>query len=232
MPKEFRSYFEVQRKAKSVLSQMEGRISPDSTEASIADQCVALLKSLGVEKTWYYQVPAFVLLGSRSCLSISGKNYTPAQEPVGRTNLVTIDLSPLVDETWGDCARSYCVENGKVTAQPEDSELASGLETERALHRELRRIAQPGSSFQSIFQEMNAFIVQRGYVNLDFMGNLGHSIVKEKADRIYFEKGNTRRLEEVDCFTFEPHIQRQGGRWGFKHENIYFFDDTGTITEL
>lgn len=30
--------------------------------------------------------------------------------------------------------------------------------------------------------------MENGFVNLDFMGNLGHSIVKTKGDRVYIEK--------------------------------------------
>ena len=38
---------------------------------------------------------------------------------------------------------------------------------------------------------MNLFLT--GVVNLDFMGNLGHSIVKDENDRVYTEKGNTKK---------------------------------------
>ena len=36
--------------------------------------------------------------------------------------------------------------------------------------------------------------MEKGFVNLDFMGNLGHSIVKTKGDGIYIEKGNMKKL--------------------------------------
>ena len=64
-----------------------------------------------------------------------------------------------------------------------------------------------------------------GYINLDFMGNLGHSIVKQKNDRIYIEKGNTTCLSDVSYFTFEPHISIIGSKYGYKRENIYYFKD-------
>lgn len=41
---------------------------------------------------------------------------------------------------------------------------------------------------------MNEFIVEKGFVNLDFMGNMEHSIVKTKEDRINIEKGNKTKL--------------------------------------
>ena len=49
---------------------------------------------------------------------------------------------------------------------------------------------------------MNRFITENGFINLDFMGNLGHSIVKEKSDRIYIEKGDQTLLSAVDYFYF------------------------------
>ena len=78
---------------------------------------------------------------------------------------------------------------------------------------------------------MNAFIVENGFINLDFLGNLGHSIVQEKKDRIYIEKGNQCKLGDVAYFTFEPHISVAGSKYGYKKENIYFFEN-GKLTEL
>ena len=43
---------------------------------------------------------------------------------------------------------------------------------------------------------------------------------------------NHEPLGSVNFFTFEPHIRKAGGRWGFKHENIYYFDDTNSAVEL
>ena len=78
---------------------------------------------------------------------------------------------------------------------------------------------------------MNEYICEEGYINLDFMGNLGHSIVRKKEDRIYIEKGNSARLGDVHFFTFEPHISVIGSKYGYKRENIYYFDKDG-IKEL
>jgi hypothetical protein len=82
-----------------------GTITANSSERTIADTAKSLLKDSGLVDTWYYDCPAFVLLGSRSCLSMSGRDYVPADEPVGTENLVTIDLSPRVGGVWGDYAR-------------------------------------------------------------------------------------------------------------------------------
>ncbi len=57
------------------------------------------------------------------------------------------------------------------------------------------------------------------------MGNLGHSIATDKADRIYIEKGNGAPLGSVKYFTFEPHIAVKNSKYGFKKENIYYFEN-------
>ena len=59
---------------------------------------------------------------------------------------------------------------------------------------------------------------------MDFLGNLGHSIVKNKNDRVYTEKGNCKRLSDVELFTFEPHISIPDSKYGYKREDIYYFD--------
>lgn len=55
--------------------------------------------------------------------------------------------------------------------------------------------------------------------------------IQQKNDRIYIEKGNQICLGEVHYFTFEPHISVQGSKYGYKRENIYYFEN-GEIKEL
>ena len=222
-------YKKVQSIAKSVLQDIKPFITAEVSEKEIAERCASLMKERGAEKTWYYECPALVLLGSRSCLSISGKDYVPSDEKVGSENLVTIDLSPLVGQTWGDCSRSFVVEAGRVWEEAEikSAGFLQGLKAERLLHDSFIKAAAPGKTFEEIFLEMNALIKSLGFENLDFLGNVGHTIEVDKNDRLYFEKGNSAALGQDTLFTFEPHIRKAGGRWGFKLENIYYFDGGG-----
>lgn len=232
LPKDFDRHQRVQRAARGVLDGIPKHITSESTEASIAQTCVELLAQRGIAETWYYATPAFVLLGNRSCLSISGRDYVPAAEPVGETNLVTIDLSPVLGSAWGDLARSFPVESGVVVTAPQDAELREGMEAETLLHDRFRAAVRIEMTFEEVFSAMNDEIAKVGFMNLDFMGNVGHTIVERREDRVYFERGNQRRLGEVEYFTFEPHIRRLRGVWGFKHENIYYFDDSNRVCEL
>jgi Xaa-Pro aminopeptidase len=222
----------VQVAAKEVLQRLVGHITPESTETSIATEAAAMLAECGYPDTWYYNCPAFVLLGSRSKASLSGRVYEPSTEPVGFRNLVTVDLSPRRGDIWGDCARSFYIEEGVARIEPTTPEFASGYETERRLHQKMRAFVRPHTSFHDLYEFANEQIAEEGFENLDFLGNVGHSICGHRDDRQYIEAGNNRRLSEVACFTFEPHISQRGGRWGFKHENIYYFDDSGVAMEL
>jgi hypothetical protein len=67
---------------------------------------------------------------------------------------------------------------------------------------------------------MNAGILDLGFENLDFAGNLDHTIEVHRNDRIYIELGSSMRLGDVTLFTFEPYIRRPGSLVGVKHKNI------------
>ena len=102
---------------------------------------------------------------------------------------------------------------------------------EKYLHKTLIDIATPDMTFEELYCFMNDLIVKKGFLNLDFLGNLGHSIAKHKNDRIYTEKGNHKRLSDVEMFTFEPHISIPDSKYGYKREDIYYFDN-GKLIKL
>jgi Xaa-Pro aminopeptidase len=222
----------VQHAAKAVLELLRTKIATTDTEASIAASAHAELCRLGFPDTWYHACPALVLLGSRSCASLSGRDYAPTDELVGAHNLVTVDLSPVRNGYWGDCARSFYVENGAVVDTPSSTDFAEGKRFLETLHTDMIAFVTPQTSFGQLFHWANERIKAGGFENLDFLGNVGHSIATQRQGRQYIEAGNAGRLSDVPLFTFEPHIRKVGGRWGFKHENIFFFDPHGRLEEL
>lgn len=226
-------YAGVQKVAKDVLEELKNHIFVTSTEQEIANKAKELMADSGVTETWYHSVPAFVLLGNRSCLSISGRDYIPSNEVVGLENLVTVDLSPSINNIWGDCARSFIVEEGQVIDQPKNKHYSEGIEMECFLHHEMKEFVTLETTFEQLFFFGNNLISKNGWLNLDFNGNLGHSIETSPDKRRYIEKNCSTKLSEVKLFTFEPHIRRKNeGIWGFKHENIYYFNDSGIVKVL
>ena len=112
-----------------------------------------------------------------------------------------------------------------------NAEWKKGLLMEDKLHSELIKFVGMETTFEELSYHINELILREGFINLDFMGNLGHSIVKDKDDRIYTEKGNTKMISDVKYFTFEPHVSIPGSKYGFKKENIYYFEN-GKLVEL
>jgi Xaa-Pro aminopeptidase len=218
---------EVQSAAKEVLSKLAHDITRTDTERSIAEKAVTRLRRHGITKTWYYNCPALVLLGSRSCLSAPGRDYEPGNEPVGEINVVSVDLSPSLNEHWGDCARSFLIENGRVTDSPVSPEFSRGRRVLDELHADMKSFMSSRTTFHELFRWANERIAAAGFENLDFRGNVGHSIVTRREDRQYIEAGNHSKVSDVPFFTFEPHLREVGGQWGFKHEDIYFFGTDG-----
>lgn len=153
--------------------------------------CEEKLLELGADSFWYWDVGAFVFAGDETTVSVSGKQYVTSDRVIGNNDIITIDLSPQAGNIWGDYARTIIVENGKVVEDIgliENPEWKRGLQMEEKLHAELLRFATKETTFEELYYHMNEFIVENGFVNLDFMGNLGHSIVKTKGGRIYMEE--------------------------------------------
>lgn len=219
---------DVQNIAKKAMACTEEQIRPGMTLAQIRALCEQQMYDLGADSFWYYGIGAFVFCGKDTVLSVSGRDYKTPQSVIQPNDIVTLDLSPQAGGVWGDYARTVILENGRVVpdaAQVQNPAWKTGLLTETFLHEELLRFARPGTTFEELYVHMNAQIREKGFVNLDFHGNLGHSIEKRLDERIYTEKGNNKKLADVPYFTFEPHIAAPGTPWGFKKEDIYFFND-------
>jgi len=217
------SYTQMQTFAKETITELLDFIRPGVSERQIAARAKEILESKGIHEFWYYGVAALVLVGERTPLSLSGRDYKPAETIVGQNDLVTIDLSPLRHGYWGDYARSIFVEDGHTKLKPEQPALVDGFNMEAQLHTHFLDTAKPDMSAHDIWEIMNALIELHGFENLDFKGNLGHSIEKDIKLRRYIEKGNHTPLGDLGLFTFEPHIRKKGQPYGFKHENIHFF---------
>lgn len=223
----------IQKAAKDTIEYIRGVIRPGMSLKEVRALCEEKLMELGADSFWYYDVGAFVFSGDETALSVSGRTYETADRYVTENDIVTIDLSPQKDGYWGDYARTVILENGAVKAAEEVSNPLwhDGLAMEALLHREMAAFVSPETTFEELYLHINGIITAQGWKNLDFNGNLGHSIVREKSDRIYTERGNARTLGEAGMFTFEPHIGKEDSPYGFKMENIYYFED-GVLKEL
>lgn len=228
------NYADMQKIAKETIEYIKGEIKSGMSLRDIRSLCEEKMLSLGADSFWYYDIGAFVFSGDETAVSVSGREYVTSDRKIEPDDIITIDLSPSNKNIWGDYTRTVIVENGVVIDKINDiknSEWRHGLLMEERLHEELLTFSKPETTFEELYFHFNQIIDENGFVNLDFKGNLGHSIVKNKDDRIYIEKGNGARLSSVDYFTFEPHIALPGSPYGYKKENIYYFA-SGKLKEL
>ena len=209
-------------------------IAPGMSLIKLRKLCEEYMLSHGADSFWYWDIGAFVFAGDKTAVSVSGREYETDHHIIKSNDIITIDLSPQNNHIWGDYARTLIVENGSIVKgveQIRNCEWRNGLKMENALHEAMLDFINENTTFDELFYYINELITSGGYVNLDFLGNLGHSIVKNKRQRIYIEKGNKEKLSAVEAFTFEPHISLPGSVYGFKKENIYSFN-SGIILEL
>lgn len=219
-------YQQVQKIAKDTMNYARQHIKAGMNLIEIRNMCETKMLELGADSFWYWDVGAFVFAGDETTISVSGTEYVTSDRVIQLDDIITIDLSPQYENIWGDYARTTVIQNGKVveTDEIDNEEWKKGLWMESFLHKELCNFAKPQTTFEELYFHMNQVIEEKGFINLDFMGNLGHSIVKRKQDRIYIEKGNLSCLGDVAFFTFEPHISVKGSKYGYKKENIYYFE--------
>lgn len=220
-------YIRVQSIAKETIKYIRKVVKPGMNLIELRNLCEEKLLELGADSFWYYDIGALLYAGDETSKSVSGTGYFTSDYYIKNDDIITVDLSPQSKNIWGDYARTLIIENGSVVddiEQIKNVEWKKGLMMEEKLHDELNHFLTVNSTFEELYYYMNEFIVKNGFINLDFNGNLGHSIVKNKKNRVYIEKGNNRKLSDVKYFTFEPHIAMINSKFGYKRENIYYFD--------
>ncbi|WP_088102896.1 M24 family metallopeptidase [Halalkalibacter urbisdiaboli] len=225
------NYIYVQTIAKETMKELLNFIKEGISEREIVDIAERIMKDKGIVKYWYHGVGAFVHIGKRTTISESGINYIPSDKLVERNDIVTIDLSPEFKSYWGDYARTCVVINGKaigedsISPQHNNAQFIEGVNFQKKLHKIFRDYVKPEMTFEDVYLYINEVIRQEKYKNLDFAGNVGHTIEFDKNIRRYFELGNKTKLNEVTFFTFEPHIKKENEEYGFKREDIYYFEN-------
>ncbi len=219
---------DMQNLNKKTMTFISKNISVGMSLIEVRNLCESFMLDNGADSFWYYNVGAFVFSGDETTISISGKHYQTPEKIIQANDIITIDLSPQCYNIWGDYARTIIIEDGVVINNEEEienNEWKQGLLMEKFLHDQLIEIAKPDMIFEELYFVMNELIKNKGFINLDFLGNLGHSIVGDKDKRIFIEKGNKRKLSDVSMFTFEPHISIKDSKYGYKREDIYYFEN-------
>lgn len=232
--KKIAPHYDMQELNRRTINYAVSKIKAGMTLSELRNVCEHFMLRNGADSFWYYNIGAFIFSGDETAVSISGRKYKTSDKRIKENDIITIDLSPQKNKIWGDYARTIVLENGKVVnniSEIKNTEWKNGLQIEASLHRELINFVNINTTFEELYTHINQRISESGYINLDFLGNLGHSIEKSKIKRKYIEKGNSKRLSDMQLFTFEPHISTPDSKYGYKMENIYYFEN-GKLMEL
>jgi len=230
---------EVQQIAKNAIQILGEEARPGMTEQDLVAVLDRAQRDQGIVSYWFNGSPALLFAGEhRTVISLSVDDYGgPTDYALKDNDIITIDLSPEVDGVWSDYARTLIMQDGRVVPhdQVRDEVFREGLAMEDTLHQLLVDSARPDITFHELHGIIDRFLTDSGYENLDFLSNFGHSIVEGMASgafiefhndhRIFFDTNNHAPLSSVRFFTFEPHIRRRDGTFGFKREDIYTFRD-------
>ncbi|TGL18591.1 aminopeptidase P family protein [Leptospira bourretii] len=213
---------EVQNIAKRTIKHVQLETKEGMSELDIKMIAESFMIANGIDRFWYYDIGAFVLTGNRSLLSISGKDYVPSKVKVKNGDVVTIDLSPVLNNTWGDYARTFYFGNP-------NNDINESLIFIKKLHSKFIEIYNPNLPISTLHKEIYNTIQNNNFKSLDFRNNFGHSIEEDIKSRKWFDSNNNEIFSTFKFFTFEPHIKKVGANYGIKHENIYYFDGTKLI---
>ena len=170
-------YSQVQQIAKDTMDYAREMIKPGMNLLELRELLDNKMLELGADSFWYWDVGTFIFAGDETTVSVSGTEYQTSDRIIAENDIVTIDLSPQIGDIWGDYARTIIVENGIVVNKDNISnkEWKNGLLMEDILHLELMDYATPNTTFEELYYHINGIIQEKGFINLDFLGNLGHS---------------------------------------------------------
>ena len=134
----FHEYNDVQKIAKETIEYIKTEIRPGILLTEVRRLCEEKMMLLGADSFWYWDIGAFVFAGDETTVSASGKEYTTSERVIEFNDIITIDLSPQIGDTWGDYARTIIIENGCVVKSVDTikcDEWRDGLLMEGKLHK-------------------------------------------------------------------------------------------------
>ena len=213
--------------ARSCLTHMNDFLRPGMDRESIHKECERYMLEKGSEGWWIHNDPALILFGDLTAYS-AHEDPSPLFEgkTIKENDLITIDVAPMVQNGWGDMARSFVMEEGKIIPWQNchNKEIREGMELELKLHQLFIASVNEETTFSDLHEIIQRYLDKEKYFNCDYHGNFGHTIENDEKDRVTIDKGVNIRIAEYDKpITFEPHICKINGCSGIKCENMYYF---------
>ena len=105
---------EMQNLNRATIEYVSSIIVPGMTLVELRELCEKYMLSNGTDSFWYWDVGAFVFAGEKTAVSVPGREYKTDDYIIRANDIITIDLSPQNNRTWGDYARTLIIENGDI----------------------------------------------------------------------------------------------------------------------
>lgn len=229
---DFQYHKNTQIAVKTVLDKLPKYIDAGASEKSIAFAVKNLLEVERQKFEWYHDIHISVSSGQDTKRTKNSKYTKPGNDKIGHSNLINVDLKSIDNACVGDCSRSYVIENANVVTEPETIYMAEGMRLAYYIHDEMKEFIADDTRFHDLFEFTNEIVVANNFENLVQNNNFGHSISLDSESRLYIEKGNFNKLNEMNFFSYNIHVCKQNSMWGFRYENIYFINQYGNLEEL
>ena len=232
---EIENIIKAQDIARDCLSHMRDFLKPGMNMERVHQECERYMLEKGSEGWWTHNDPALILFGD---LTNYSAHLSPVElikdKQIRENDLITIDVAPMIGKGWGDMARSYVMEEGRIIDWKDcrDSQIREGMEMEMKLHELFVESVRDDTTFAQLHRIVDGYLNEHGYCNCDYHGNFGHTIENHPDERITISEGMDIVIATYDKpITFEPHICRINGTAGLKYENMYVYLD-GKMREL
>lgn len=175
------------------LSVARAGISEKEVELAVS----AALAGEGIEHVWTI---TNVGLGENTLICFP--TNPPTDKRAAERDVLMVDVHPITaDGSWGDCTRCAVVGD-----YPEAVAALADLE---AIHRETLDLCRPGMPASELFGISHDRLTREGFVLLDQLGNIGHSLTAGAAYLHQFiDAGNHTPM--WGAWAIEPFAARAG----------------------
>ena len=227
--------WEAQIIAKKCMEELSSYLRSGLNRDEIHDHCAKYMTELGSEGWWIHNDPALVLFGKLTVYS----SRTPADEyfkgkVIEENDIVSVDVAPTVRGGWGDITRTFFIKDGKTVPVEEtgNEEWIEGMKLEHYMHERMKEFVNEKTTFSELHAFSEEILKKHGYHNCDYHDNYGHTIENDQSERVTICKEEGRCIAEYGKpFTYEPHICKDTGEYGMKHEIMYVFYE-GRVQEI
>ncbi|WP_410013838.1 M24 family metallopeptidase [Sodalis sp. C49] len=199
---------QAQLLAKAAAQAGLAAVRPGVSESAVEETIHAYLRDQGAAGIWTI---TNVGLGENAkvCFPTQG----PGAQAAAARDVLMVDVHPITAEGfWGDCTRCRVVGD-----YPEAVDALRALEH---IHRDTLALCRPGMPAAELFGLSHQRLTREGFILLDLLGNIGHSLTAGAAYTLGFiDAGNDTPM--WGAWAVEPFARR--GDVAVKVEDVVWF---------